>query len=50
MKAALYEYFLSRFASAEGRKGGEFYTPQSVVRLLVAMIEPFNSKPPSART
>lgn len=35
----VYEYFLGRFASAES-KGGEFYTPQSVVRLLVEMIEP----------
>jgi type I restriction enzyme M protein len=37
----VYEYFLSRFASAEGKGGGEFYTPSSVVRLLVEMIEPF---------
>lgn len=35
-----YEYFLSRFASQEGRSGGEFYTPGSVVRLMVEMIEP----------
>lgn len=35
-----YEYFLGRFASLEGRSGGEFYTPTSVVRLLVEMIEP----------
>ena len=35
----VYEYFLSRFASAEGRGGGEFYTPTSVVRLLVEMLE-----------
>jgi type I restriction enzyme M protein len=40
----VYEYFLSRFASAEGKGGGEFYTPQSVVRLLVAMIEPFKGR------
>ena len=33
----VYEYFLSQFASAEGKKGGEFYTPQSVMRVLVAM-------------
>ena len=32
----VYEYFLEQFALAEGRKGGEFYTPRSVVRLLVA--------------
>ncbi|MCK4598130.1 SAM-dependent DNA methyltransferase, partial [bacterium] len=36
----VYEYFLSQFASAEGKKGGEFFTPRSVVRLLVEMIEP----------
>ena len=37
----VYEYFLEQFALAEGRKGGEFYTPQAVVKLLVAMIRPF---------
>ncbi|MDR0678072.1 MAG: type I restriction-modification system subunit M [Holosporaceae bacterium] len=37
----VYEYFLSRFASAEGKGGGEFYTPQCIVKLLVEMIEPF---------
>lgn len=37
----VYEYFLGKFASAEGKGGGEFYTPQSVVRLLVEMIEPY---------
>ena len=37
----VYEYFLGQFADAEGKKGGQFYTPQSIVRLLVAMIEPF---------
>ena len=36
----VYEYFLSRFASAEGKKGGEFYTPRCVVKLLVEMLEP----------
>ena len=36
----VYKYFLSRFASAEGKKGGEFYTPRSVVKLLVEMLEP----------
>ena len=36
----VYEYFLSRFASAEGRGGGEFYTPTSIVRLIVEIIEP----------
>jgi len=40
----VYEYFLSKFASAEGRKGGEFYTPRCVVRLLVAMIEPYKGR------
>ena len=39
-----YEYFLSRFASAEGKGGGEFYTPQSVVRVLVEMLEPFKGR------
>ena len=37
----IYEYFLSQFASAEGKKGGEFYTPRCVVKLLVAMLEPY---------
>ncbi len=37
----VYEYFLSRFASAEGRGGGEFYTPPGVVRLLVGLLEPY---------
>ncbi len=36
----VYEYFLGQFASAEGKKGGEFYTPRNVVRLLVAMLAP----------
>jgi type I restriction enzyme M protein len=40
----VYEYFLSKFASAEGKGGGEFYTPQSVVRLLVQMIEPYKGR------
>jgi len=40
----VYEYFLSKFASAEGKGGGEFYTPQSVVRLLVEMIEPYKGR------
>src|SRR5690554_5694817 len=40
----VYEYFLSQFASAEGKKGGEFYTPRSVVKLLVEMIEPFHGR------
>ncbi|MDE0177061.1 MAG: class I SAM-dependent DNA methyltransferase [Gammaproteobacteria bacterium] len=40
----VYEYFLSQFANAEGKKGGEFYTPRSVVRLLVEMIEPYQGR------
>jgi len=40
----VYEYFLSQFASAEGKKGGEFYTPRSVVRVLVEMIEPYKGR------
>lgn len=36
----VYEYFLAQFALAEGRKGGEFFTPESIVRLLVEMLEP----------
>ncbi len=40
----VYEYFLSQFASAEGKKGGQFYTPRSVVRLLVAMLKPFKGR------
>jgi type I restriction enzyme M protein len=40
----VYEYFLGKFASAEGKAGGEFYTPQSVVKLLVAMIEPYKGR------
>ena len=40
----IYEYFLSQFASAEGKKGGQFYTPTHVVRLLVEMIEPFKGR------
>jgi type I restriction enzyme M protein len=40
----VYEYFLSQFASAEGKKGGEFYTPRCVVRLLVELIEPYEGR------
>ncbi|RBP89589.1 type I restriction enzyme M protein [Cytobacillus firmus] len=40
----VYEYFLSKFASAEGKNGGEFYTPSSVVRLLVEMLEPYKGR------
>jgi len=40
----VYEYFLEQFALAEGRKGGEFLTPHSVVGLLVEMLEPYNGR------
>ncbi len=40
----IYEYFLAQFASAEGKKGGEFYTPRCVVKLLVEMIEPYRGR------
>ena len=40
----VYEYFLEQFAMAEGRKGGEFYTPRSVVQLLVEMIQPYRGR------
>jgi type I restriction enzyme M protein len=40
----VYEYFLGQFASAEGKKGGEFYTPQSIVTLLVDMLEPYRGR------
>jgi len=44
MLGRVYEYFLSQFASAEGKKGGEFYTPRCVVKLLVEMLEPFKGR------
>jgi type I restriction enzyme M protein len=40
----IYEYFLGQFARTEGSKGGEFYTPSSIVRLLVEVIEPFHGR------
>lgn len=40
----VYEYFLGKFASAEGKLGGEFYTPSCIVRTLVEMIEPFDGQ------
>lgn len=40
----VYEYFLEKFARAEGKRGGEFYTPASVVRLLVEMLEPYSGR------
>ena len=36
----VFEYFLGQFADAEGKKGGQFYTPQSIVKLLVEMLAP----------
>jgi type I restriction enzyme M protein len=40
----VYEYFLSRFASAEGKSGGQFYTPSHVVRVLVGMLAPYKGR------
>src|SRR5438132_192551 len=40
----VYEYFLGKFATAEGAKGGEYFTPTSIVRLIVEIIEPFKGK------
>lgn len=40
----IYEYFLGEFARTEGQKGGEFYTPSSIVRLLVGVIEPYHGR------
>ncbi len=40
----VYEYFLTQFASAEGKNGGQFYTPSSVVRLLVEMLGPYKGR------
>ena len=40
----IYEYFLGKFALAEGQKGGEFFTPTSIVRLVVGIIEPFRGR------
>ena len=40
----VYEYFLGEFALAEGKKGGQFYTPESVVSLLVEMLEPYEGR------
>ncbi len=40
----VYEYFLGQFALAEGKKGGQFYTPRCVVELLVEMLEPYNGR------
>ena len=40
----VYEYFLGEFANAEGKKGGQFYTPKSIVKVLVEMIEPYKGR------
>ena len=40
----VYEYFLGEFASAEGKKGGQFYTPRSIVKLLTEMLEPYKGR------
>src|SRR3989339_2036075 len=39
----IYEYFLGQFADAEGRRGGEFFTPRSIVKLLVEVLEPYEN-------
>jgi type I restriction enzyme M protein len=44
MLGRVYEYFLGKFAQAEGKLGGEFYTPRPVVRLLVEMLEPYEGR------
>lgn len=44
MLGKVYEYFLGQFALAEGKKGGQFYTPGSVVKLLVEMLEPYEGR------
>src|SRR3989338_695850 len=43
MLGRVYEYFLGQFASAEGKRGGEFFTPRSIVRLLVEVLEPYEN-------
>jgi len=40
----VYEYFLGQFASLEGKKGGQFYTPKSIVQLMAEMLEPYNGR------
>ena len=40
----VYEYFLAQFASAEGKRGGQFYTPRCVVQLLVEMLAPYQGR------
>ena len=40
----VYEYFLGQFAAAEGKKGGQFYTPKSIVNLMIEMVEPYKGR------
>jgi type I restriction enzyme M protein len=40
----VYEYFLGKFAAAEGKKGGQFYTPKSIVNLIIEMVEPYKGR------
>lgn len=40
----IYEYFLGHFAMSEGQKGGEFFTPTAIVKLIVGIIEPFHGR------
>jgi type I restriction enzyme M protein len=40
----VYEYFLGKFAAKEGKNAGEFYTPRSVVQLLVEMLQPYHGR------
>jgi type I restriction enzyme M protein len=40
----VYEYFLGQFADAEGKKGGQFYTPRSIVKILIEMLEPYKGR------
>ena len=44
MLGRVYEYFLSQFAGAEGKRGGQFYTPRSVVQILVEMLSPYKGR------
>ena len=40
----IYEYFLGNFAMSEGQKGGEFFTPTAIVKLIVEIIEPYHGR------
>src|SRR5437016_6071456 len=44
MLRRVYEYFIGEFANSEGKRGGEYFTPQSIVQTLVAMLEPTEGK------